>query len=271
MDCSGADSGCCFDLVGRHSPDNWENLLFPNACSWHLIDLTYFTPLSSLSTLHSFQLIGLLSARTRALILYEADIPPQSRSTGLLSWLPQRFHSRIAKDPAFVAENIAFIQTYLIWQTKLIPRIATELYQYLWVVAKNPTRIPFFTSDAPVAGFSHATGQAPYFPTPRPYSDNPDELSVVKRLFVEDSMKGEVEIIFPLSPALALMMFHPSDFEKELGHKQGKVLVLGLESVMLRNALIAGTALRQVLSLDDDFWLANAAREYDLNRNQSSN
>ena len=54
-------------------------------------------------------------------------------------------------------------------------------------------------------------------------------------------------------------MFHPFDFEKELGDKQGKVLVVGAESVLIRNIVIAGTAVRQVLSSTDDFRMAEAA------------
>lgn len=63
----------------------------------------------------------------------------------------------------------------------------------------------------------------------------------------------------PVSPACAVLMFHPFDFEKELGDKQGKVLVVREETVFIHNIAIAGAAVRQVLSSTDDFRMAKAA------------
>jgi DUF971 family protein len=59
-----------------------------------------------------------------------------------------------------------------------------------------------------------------------------------------------------------MLMFHPFDFEKEFGDKQGKVLVVGEQSVQICNIAIAGAAVRQVLSLTDDFQMADLAVRY---------
>lgn len=91
-------------------------------------------------------------------------------------------------------------------------------------------------------------------------------MSFVKRLFCEDPLKGGLELIFPVSPECALLMFHPYDFERELGDKQGKVLVLGAESVQIRNVVIAASAIRQVLSSTDDFAVAKMGNGLSLRR-----
>ena len=152
------------------------------------------------------------------------------------------------------------------WNTNIIPDIATELYYYLWVVAKNPTPFPFYTSDAPIAAVIHGAEEPPFYPTPRAASEEGGRMSFVKRLFCEDLLKGGLELIFPVSPECALLMFHPYDFERELGEKQGEVLVLGVKSVQIRNVLIAASAVRQVVSSADDFAVAEVGSGVSLHR-----
>ena len=51
-------------------------------------------------------------------------------------------------------------------------------------------------------------------------------------------------------------MFHPFDFEKTLGDKQGKVLVVSEQTVAITNVAISSSAVRQVFSSTDDFHVA---------------
>lgn len=63
----------------------------------------------------------------------------------------------------------------------------------------------------------------------------------------------------PVTPGCALLMFHPFDFERTLGDRQGHVLVVGEETVRIRNAAIAANAVRQVFNSNHDFEVANLA------------
>lgn len=201
----------------------------------------------------------LRTAKTRSAILREAADYRPGQPSVLLDRLREGWRERIAREPGFARKHVSLIQTDLMWATDVIPEIATELYYYLWVVAKNPTPFPFYTSDAPIAAVTHGAGEPPFYPIPRADLEAGGRMSFVKRLFCEDPLKGGLELIFPVSPECALLMFHPYDFEKELGDKQGKVLVLGSESAQIRNIVIAASAVRQVLSSTDDFAMAEAA------------
>jgi len=209
----------------------------------------------AMATCAALQLLR--TAKTRSALIRGADEYQADQSNGLLDWLDEPLRERMVQEPEFACEHISLIQACLLWTTDIIPHIATELYHYLWVVAKNTTPFPFYTSDAPIAALTHETGKPPFYPTPRAYTETNREWSVVKGLFYDDPLKGGLELIFPVSPDCALLMFHPFDFEQELGDKQGKVLVLGAESVQIRNIVIAAAAARQVLSLTDDFRMAD--------------
>jgi len=212
----------------------------------------------TMATCAALQLLR--TSKIRSAILREAAEYQPGRPCVLLDRLHEGWRERIAREPGFAEKHISLMQADLMWTTDIVPDIATELYFYLWVVAKNPTPFPFYTSDAPVAALTHGPGRPPFYPAPRADSRVGGRPSFLKRLFYEDPLKGGLELIFPVSPDCALLMFHPSDFERELGEKQGKVLVLGAQSVQVRNVVIAASAVRQVLSSTDDFGVAEAAR-----------
>ena len=219
----------------------------------------------TMATCAALQLLR--TAKIRSVILREADEYRPGQPSILLDRLREGWGDRIAREPGFARKHISLIQSDLMWNTNIIPDIATELYYYLWVVAKNTTPFPFYTSDAPIAAVTHGAGEPPFYPTPRAAaSEEGGRMSFVKRLFCEDPLKGGLELIFPVSPECALLMFHPYDFERELGDKQGKVLVLGAESVQIRNVVIAASAVRQVLSSTDDFAVAKMGSGLSLRR-----
>ncbi len=203
----------------------------------------------------------LRTAKTRSAIIREASESQSGQPSGLICWLEERLRERIFQEKGFALKHISLIQSCLLWSTGIIPHIATELYYYLWVIAKNSTPFPFYTSDAPIAALTHEAEQPPFYPTPRAHSEASGGMSLVKQLFCENPLEGGLELIFPVSPECALLMFHPFDFESKLADKQGKVLVLGEESVLIRNVVIAEAAVRQVLSLTDDFGIAGKKAE----------
>jgi hypothetical protein len=174
----------------------------------------------------------------------------------LIDWLEQPLRERMLMEPAFARRHISLIQTWLLWNSNLVPQLATELYYYLWIIAKNSTQFPFYTSDAPVAALTHTPGKSPFDPTPRGPNHQKIKLNTLKGLFCKDCAECGFELIFPVAPDCALLMFHPFDFEKTLGDRQGNVLVVGEQTVSTINAAISSSALRQVFSSIDHFNVA---------------
>lgn len=199
----------------------------------------------------------LRTAKTRAAILREAVFP--GASTGLLSWLGPDLRQRIVADATFAREHISLIQASLMWSTNLIPAITAELYHYLWIIARNDTPSSFYTSDAAIATLTHGPGEPPFHARPEVVAGGARRLPILKGLFCTEPESVGLELVFPVSPRCALMMFHPFDFADSLGEKQGKVLVVGTETVLIRNAAIAAHARRQVFATSDDFGVALAA------------
>ena len=201
----------------------------------------------------------LRTAKARHALIRGAAEYKSGQSNGLIDWLDEPLRERMVHVPGFARRHISLIQTCLLWDTDIVPDLATELYHYLWIIAKNSTPFPFYTSDMPIAALTHHVNKPPYFPSPREHTEGHKGWPLVKGLFCEDPLKSGLELIFPVSPECAVLMFHPFDFQKELGDNQGKVLVVGAESVLIRNIAIAGAAVRQVLSSTDDFKMAEAA------------
>jgi hypothetical protein len=207
--------------------------------------------------------LQLLRSRQARNALFVEACSRQSSERVLTPFLPEDLQQRMAGDPEFVREHINLIHSRLLWDNgRTVPAVAAfacELSSYIWLIAQNPTPYPFYTSDAPIAAISHKPEAPPYYPTPGSFHGCYGEISLAKRFFSRHPHEGGQELIFPLAPDLALMMFHPYDFQQELTEHQGRVLLFGLESVLTRNVVIAGSAVRQVFSSTDEFYCANAA------------
>lgn len=213
-----------------------------------------------MATCVALQLLRTRQARNALLV--EACSRESSQRV-LMPFLSEDLQQCMEGNPEFVREHINLIHSCLLWDNVdgTVPAVAAfacELYSYIWLIAKNPTPYPFYTSDAPIAAISHKPDAPPY-PTPGRFHGCYGEISLAKRYFSRNPHAGGQELIFPLAPDLALMMFHPYDFQQGLTAYQGTVLVLGLEDVLTRNVVIAGSAVRQVFSSIDDFYCANAA------------
>ncbi|MDF1502685.1 DUF4238 domain-containing protein [Roseisolibacter sp. H3M3-2] len=211
----------------------------------------------------------LRTAQLRDILLQQAAQPRSGEAGDLIGWLPADLRAEIARNPAFATEHISLVQACLLWESMIVPEVAAELYHYLWVVAVNRTPWPFYTTDAPVAALAHPHAQPPFHPKAHSFGTGAMRHDVLKRLYIPEPEKGGLELIFPVAPECALLMFHPCDFAETLGEKQGKVLALGGESAQLRNVVIAGSARRQVFSCSDDFQLARAAKRYNDQRSPS--
>lgn len=177
-----------------------------------------------------FQLLR--TAKAREELLSESLNESESRPR-LIDWLDPQLREKMLTEPAFARQHISLIQTWLLWNSDLVPQIATELYFYLWIIAKNSTQLPFYTSDAPVAALTHSPGKSPFDPTPSGQNHQKMKLNTLKGLFCKDSAECGLELIFPVAPDCALLMFHPFDFEASLGDRQGNVLVVGEQTVSI--------------------------------------
>lgn len=198
----------------------------------------------------------LRTAKTREALIHEALSIDGNSGPRLIDWLDKPLREKMVKDPAFARRHISLVQTWLLWNSGLVPRIATDLYYYLWIIAKNSTQFPFYTSDAPIAALTHLPGESPFDPTPDHRNRRNGNLNSVKALFCESPAECGLQLIFPVTPDCALLMFHPFDFEKTLGDKQGKVLVVSEQTVAITNVAISSSAVRQVFSSTDDFHVA---------------
>lgn len=176
----------------------------------------------NMSTCAAIQLLR--TAKARQALVREAAAYRPGQSNGLIDWLDEPLRERMVYVPGFAERHISLIQACLLWNTDIVPHIATELYHYLWIIAKNSTPFPFYTSDAPVASLTHGVDQPPFYPTPRITTGANRGYPLLKQLFCEDPLSKGLELIFPVSPECSVLMFHPFDFENELGDKQGQVL-----------------------------------------------
>ena len=203
----------------------------------------------------------LRTAKMRLRIREEVQNDAYQHARPLLRWLPPDVLNNIRIRSAVGSEYISFLQAFLIWQSGIVPVLAADLALYIWVVVRNDSRVSFLTSDAPVCFLTHAPGAEDSFAVANDEPDGAEE-SIAKSLLASRSDYTGLEIVFPVSPQCALLMFNRADFSRSLGEKDGRVLVAGTESVEVRNIVIAGSALRSVISINEDFGTANAALDY---------
>ena len=124
----------------------------------------------------------------------------------------------------------AWIHQFYIWQSGQIPQIALDLCCYIWRIGVNRGSAPLCTSDNPVISYLHDAGQ----PSSPPLHDRKDDV-VRETLIGNRSIRG-VELIFPLTPDVALLMFHPVYFAG-MQEFQGRIRDLSEREVLHYNAL----------------------------------
>jgi hypothetical protein len=155
----------------------------------------------------------------------------------------------------FAGEDMpSLIHAITVWQSDLVTRIAATLYHYIWVIGSNASGIPLYTSDDPVAMVLHDAT-----PTERQGASG-DVLPSSIAALTDAITPRAIELVFPLSPNLALLMYQPDMFA-DLRERQGQVRVMGAGTVARLNQALAARCDRQVYSADGDFAIARQILE----------
>jgi hypothetical protein len=149
----------------------------------------------------------------------------------------------------------SLLHTMFVWETGSVAHIAATLFHYIWVVGSNLSGAPLYTSDDPVALIMRDATPAEQEAAAR------GEPGVALADLISPNSRRAFEIAFPLSPRLALLMYHPDQFP-ELHEHQGHTLLMGATTVERLNEAQAGRCDRHVFGLDGDFSVA--ARVLDL-------
>lgn len=135
---------------------------------------------------------------------------------------------------------------HFIWRSGELARLASDLNQYIWRIGLNPTPMPLCTSDRPVIAYLHdAVGG-----TPVPRSERAND--VMRKAFVGDRPLHGIEVIYPLTSEVLLLMYHPGHFG-DMQHLDGGRKALSPSEVLHYNALQLLECERQVFSPDDVF------------------
>lgn len=107
-------------------------------------------------------------------------------------------------------------------------------FDKIWIIGINKTSNTFYTSDHPVALYS--------------YKNNKDR--------GVGYGSPDVEVSFPLSPILNLMMYERSSFEHDIGKLENTVVELRDENIEFYNSLQVKESTRQVFCIENSFTLA---------------
>jgi hypothetical protein len=148
---------------------------------------------------------------------------------------------------SFPPEWYAAVHHQFIWTSGEVPAIAEDLYRYIWRIGVNVSAMPLCTSDTPVVQFIH---DAIMPKAEAPAGDDADD--IVRRVFVGDRPFTGIEVVFPLTPHVALLMYHPVHFAW-MYPAQGHILRLSHARVLHYNALQLLDCERQVYSRENVF------------------
>lgn len=108
------------------------------------------------------------------------------------------------------------------------------LFDHIWILYKNGTTYPFYTSDNPIVKHAH-----------------------IKDDLISNDGFGSpgIEIAFPLSPDYILVMADREYFE-EYEDLDGKIILIdNLENIKYYNSLQVTSSYRQILSNMNDFYM----------------
>ena len=148
---------------------------------------------------------------------------------------------------SFPPEWSAALHHRYVWESGDIPLIAVDLFHYIWRIGVNVTATPLCTSDTPVVNFVHDP-----FARDLSHAAGNGEDDIVRRIVVGDRPIYGVEIIFPLTPKVALLMYHPAYFTK-MHSVQGRRMLLRESQVLHYNSLQLLECDRQLFSVVDNF------------------
>jgi hypothetical protein len=157
----------------------------------------------------------------------------------------------------FPPEWSAALQHEVVWSSGYVPKMAVDLSYYIWRIGVNQTELPLCTSDAPVIGFVHEA-----FQQGERTKLLEDDSDIILRVLVGAQHVHGLEVVFPITPEVVLLMYHPKYFEA-MRRVQGKRKLLSIREVLHYNALQYLQAQRQVFSPSDIFaTIQNHAARY---------
>lgn len=157
------------------------------------------------------------------------------------------FAAKFRATLSFPPEWYAAVHHRFVWTSGQVPEIAADLYHYIWRIGVNLTSMPLCTSDTPVVRFIHDVVE----PNTERHAEE-DQHDIVRRIFVGDRAFSGIEVAFPLTPEVALLMYHPAYFEW-MHPAQGRVSRLSEAQVLHYNALQLLDCERQVYSRENVF------------------
>lgn len=157
------------------------------------------------------------------------------------------FASKFRAKLSFSAKWAAALQYDFIWSSGQVPAIAMDLFFYIWRIGVNHTDIPLCTSDTPVSTCLHDTLREVV-----KEEETESEEDIVRRTIVGNRSLYGLELIFPVTSEVVLLMYHPVYF-KHLWPLQGRRFALTREAVLHYNALQFLDSERQVFAPADIF------------------
>lgn len=147
----------------------------------------------------------------------------------------------------FSAKWAAALQYDFIWSSGQVPAIAVDLFFYIWRIGVNQTDLPLITSDTPVSTFLHDALREVVRE-----EETESEKDIVRRTIVGNRSLYGLEIIYPVTSEVVLLMYHPVYF-KRLWPLQGRRFALTREAVLHYNTLQFLDSERQVFARADIF------------------
>ncbi|MBB4634788.1 hypothetical protein FHS01_000798 [Longimicrobium terrae] len=185
-----------------------------------------------------------ISERIGELLIEDATIFLEKKNPGITKDLQL--------DLTLPPEWVGALHQQFLWQSGEIPEIATDLFYYIWRIGVNVADLPLCTSDHPVMGFVHDV-----LSNSSPSREMTGNGGILKNLLLGRTSMYGLEIIYPLSPRVALLMYHP-DYFHAMHDVQGRRKALHRNDVLHYNALQLLNADRQVYSCENNFEIIRA-------------
>lgn len=161
--------------------------------------------------------------------LGEEGIKRQAKKDGYTDELPDLSHLN-----EYQPESAGVLHGILLTDPNLVYTISQDLLNHIWIVGKNDTGMPLFTSDNPVIRAAHK-------PVP---------------LIGSGGLAAEgIEIQIPLTPEYVLILYDRKHFRDNAGN-DGRVITMDVADVAYCNTLQVSDCYRFVYSSDDAFKLA---------------
>lgn len=165
-------------------------------------------------------------------------------SNCLLQILADMNVSKEQRDKFKTSRNsVKYIHENIFTNKNEIKKIIKRYKSFIWILGINKTRSPFFTTDNPI--------------TNRPHKFN-------EYISMSGLMSEGIEVFFPLSPELILIMFD-NQYHSSLKKYNRKCYYMNSTEVRSYNAQSCLFSERFIYSINDDFSVINDILDIDKN------